>query len=77
MTNEMASAQWKNGELILHRDPDAASRAFGRWMGEVDALIMSECGLISDDFPDSPYWDMWYQGRAPMFAARYAIRRAQ
>jgi len=71
------SAQWKDGKLILHRNPDAASRAFGRWMGEVDSAIMSECDLISDDLPDVPYWDMWDSGTYPIEAARFAIKYAR
>ena len=70
------SAQWKNGELILHRDPDAAARAFSSWMTEVDTAIHFLCGLISDDLSDANYWNMWRLGSTPMYAAKYAIRKS-
>lgn len=54
---------------------DAARRAmtFEQWLAKVDSVLISRCGLSSDDLPDWCYRDAYEDGTSPRQAAQQAM----
>lgn len=66
-------ARGSGGSLITQE----VVMTFEEWLRQVNLHIAKLTGgLVSDDLPDAPYYDMYDDGLGPQSAARRAIRNA-
>lgn len=45
-------------------------------MEQVNAELVSMCGMGSEDLPDWNYWDAWDDGESPKYAALEVLDNA-
>lgn len=50
---------------------------FDKWKAEVDAALVTRCGLNSNGLPDFAYWDYWLMGKSPSDTAKEVLEVAK
>lgn len=55
------------------RNVNVAGYTFGKWIREVDAILLGECGLTHRDLPFSPSYAGWYSGMSPKEYAMFLL----
>jgi hypothetical protein len=56
---------------------NAMTLTFDKWKAEVDAALVTRCGLNSNGLPDFAYWDYWLMGKSPSDTAKEVLEVAK